>query len=117
MKSNFIVMSLCVIALSIITSCASLEIARHNYIMRGQILASTGQEVYLCIGSSDGAEVGQKYKVYKFESMPNIKTNQPYFRREETGTVIITEIIDEHYAKAKIQTGEAKQNYIVELSK
>jgi len=117
MKSNFIIMSLSIVALSIITSCASVETARHNYIMRGQILESTGEGVYLCIGSADGAEVGQEYKVYKFVKMQNLKTMQPNYKREETGTVIITEIVDEHYAKAKIQTGEAKENYIIELHK
>ena len=117
MKSNFIIMSLSIIALSLITSCASLETARHNYIMRGQILESTSGGVYLCIGSADGAEVGQEYKVYKFVRMQDLKPMQPNYKREETGTVKITEIVDEHYAKAKILTGEAKENYIVELHK
>ncbi|MBI5593588.1 MAG: hypothetical protein HY881_24310 [Deltaproteobacteria bacterium] len=85
--------------------------------MRGQILESTGEGVYLCIGSADGAEVGQEYEVYKFVRMQDLKTMRPNFKREETGKVKITEIVDEHYAKAKILTGEAKVNYIVELHK
>jgi hypothetical protein len=85
--------------------------------MRGQILESTSGGVYLCIGSADGAEVGQEYKVYKFVRMQDIKPMQPNYKRVETGTVTITEIVDEHYAKAKLLTGEAKENYIVELHK
>ncbi|MBI5593589.1 MAG: hypothetical protein HY881_24315 [Deltaproteobacteria bacterium] len=84
--------------------------------MRGQILESTGEGVYLCIGSADGAEVGQEYKVYKFVKIQGFNA-RPRYKREETGTVKITEIVDEHYAKAKILTGEAKENDIVELHK
>ncbi|MBI4842863.1 MAG: hypothetical protein HY809_00860 [Nitrospirae bacterium] len=83
--------------------------------MRGQILEASDEGVYLCIGSADGAEAGQKYKVYKFVKLPEMGPKQPNYKKEETGTVIITEIVDEHYAKARITKGEAKENYIVEL--
>ena len=115
MKSNFIIIALTVFVLSIMTSCATMETARHNYIMRGQILQSAGEGVYLCIGSADGAEVGQEFGVYKYIAMPANKSLQSPFRREETGTVKVTEIVDEHYAKAVVLTGEAKVNSIVEL--
>lgn len=115
MKARFIFITLGIIAI-FITSCATLETARHKYIMRGQILDVTADGVYLCIGSADGAEVGQELKVYRIVRVPPIKTI-PNYRREETGTVKITEIVDEHFAKAKILTGEARENYIVELHK
>lgn len=114
MKLRFIVMSLIIVALSIITSCASLETARQNNVIRGQILECTGNDAYLCVGSMDGAEVGQEYTVYKFLKTQHPKTMEPNFTREKTGTVIITEIVDEHCAKAKIQTGEAKVYFGVE---
>jgi hypothetical protein len=116
MKARFIFITLGILWVFIITSCATLETARHNYIMRGQILEATADGVYLCIGSADGAEVGQELKVYRFVRVPPIKSI-PNYKREETGTVKITEIVDEHFAKAKILTGEAKENYIVELHK
>ena len=116
MKAKFIFITLSIILFFIITSCATFETARHKYIMRGQILEATDEGVYLCIGSADGAEVGQELKVYKFVKIP-LRPKQPNYKREETGTVKITEIVDEHYAKAKILTGEAKENYIVELHK
>ena len=84
--------------------------------MRGKILESTDEGLYLCIGSADGAKEGQEYKVYKFVRKSGTKS-QPNYRREETGTIKITNIVDEHYAKAKILTGEAKENYIVELDR
>lgn len=116
MKTRFIFITLSILWVFIITSCATLETARHKYIMRGQILEATADGVYLCIGSADGAEVGQEFKVYRFVRVPPIKSI-PNYKREETGTVKITEIIDEHFAKAKILTGEARENYIVELHK
>ena len=118
MKSNFIIMSLSIVALFIMTSCASLEKAGHQYVMRGNILESTSEGVYLCIGSADGATVGQELNVYKFTKIPGSgKSTQQNFNRHETGKVKITEIVDEHYAKAKVLTGEAKENSIVELHK
>lgn len=117
MKSNFIIMTLTIFVLSIMTSCATVETVRHNYIMRGQVIEATNEGVYLCIGSADGAEVGQEFKVFKYIIMPATKSLRPDHRREETGMVKITEIVDEHYAKAKILRGEVKENYIVELHK
>lgn len=113
MKAKFIFITLGIIVF-FITSCATLETARHKYIMRGQILEVSADGVYLCIGSADGAEVGQELKVYRFVRLPPMKTI-PNYKREDTGTVKITEVVDEHFAIAKILTGEARENYIVEL--
>lgn len=118
MKLNFFITSLGIVALFILTSCASLEKAGHNYIMRGKILESTGDGVYLCIGSADGATIGQELNVYRYTKVANPQNRaKSNFRREETGKVKITDIVDEHYAKAKILSGDAKDNYIVELHK
>ena len=118
MKPNFIALSLSIVAFFMMTSCASIQKVEHKYVMRGSILESTSDGVYLCIGSADGAEVGQELNVYKFIKIPGAgKTIPQTFRREETGKVKITEIVDVHYAKAKILSGEAKENYIVELQK
>jgi predicted small secreted protein len=101
----------------LLAGCATLESAGHKYIMRGQILEVTGDTVYLCIGSSDGAKVGQEYAVVKFVKVPKPydKPPVPYFKREETGVVKITEIVHEHMANAKIVSGAAKENDMVEL--
>lgn len=114
MKSSFIIKPLIIVALSILTSCASLETAKQNNVIRGQILECTGSDVFVCVGNMDGAEVGQEYTVYKFVKTRHPKTTEPIFTKEKTGTVIITQIIDEHTAKAKIQTGEAKAYFGVE---
>ena len=116
MKRNYIWDVALAIAIIAIVGCASIGAVGHNYIMRGQILEAAGTNVYLCIGSKDGAKVGQEYAVYRFakEMSPNPKL-PPRFRKGEKGAVEITEIVDEHYAKAKVVAGEAKVNDVVEL--
>ncbi len=94
----------------LLCSCAAIY---HRYIMKGSIIEASDSEVYLCIGSKDGAKVGQKLNVYRiiysgFRGKP--------FEQVFTGNVKITEIIDEHFAKAIVISGEAKKDDIVELA-
>jgi len=81
-------------------------------IMKGTIIEASGSEVYLCIGSRDGASVGQELDVY--EIIQTKPTPTP-FRRVLVGKVKIIEIIDEHFAKAKVVSGKAEKDDIVEL--
>jgi len=91
-------------------SCATVY---HSFIMKGSIIKASGSEVYLCIGSKDGASVGQELDVYEIiETKP---TPTP-FRRVIVGRVKITEIVDEHFAKATVIAGKADKNDIVELT-
>jgi len=74
--------------------------------------------IYLCVGTSEGAKVGQELTVVRFVKMGNTgPKGQPVFKKEEVGKVKITEIVDEHMANATIVSGEAKVNDIVELHK
>jgi hypothetical protein len=120
MKNIAILIGLAMVLVAGLSACATVESGRHKYAMRGQILESDGSAVYLCIGSNDGAEVGQELTVYKFERITKPfqkKHPGPSYKREATGKVKITEIVDEHMATAKVLTGEAKVNYVVELDK
>ena len=116
MKRNYILGMVLAIFFIAIAGCASLGSAGHKYVMRGQILEAEGSDVYLCIGSRDGAEAGQEYAVYRFvkEISPNPKLPMR-FNKEEKGAVKITEIVDEHYAKATVLAGDVKVNDVVEL--
>ena len=94
----------------LISSCATFY---HRYVMKGSIIKASDSEVYLCIGSKDGASVGQELDVYEIiETKP---TPTP-FRRVIVGRVKITEIVDEHFAKATVIAGKADKNDIVELT-
>ncbi len=90
-------------------SCATVY---HGFIMKGSIIESSDSDVYLCIGSKDGAVVGEELDVYKVIRVTRARGT---FKREHTGKVKITEIIDEHFAKATVTAGKAEKNDIVEL--
>ena len=99
-----------------LAGCAGMESAGHKYLMRGQILEVSGDSAYLCVGSKDGARVGQELSVYKFtKQLSHPKPQGQRFKKEKTGVVQITGIKDEHMATAKIISGLVKQHYIVEL--
>lgn len=99
-----------------IAGCGGVETARHKYVMRGQILEIQGDNAYLCIGSDDGAQVGQEFTVYKFERQPSAHQGRESFKRKKTGTGTIVQVRDEHMAIAHIVSGEAKEHYVVELN-
>ncbi len=90
-------------------SCATVY---HGFIMKGSIIESSDSDVYLCVGSKDGAAVGQELDVYKIIRVTRARGT---FKREHTGKVKITEIVDEHFAKATAISGKAEKNDIVEL--
>lgn len=83
----------------------------HGAIMRGQVVEAAGNEVYVCIGSRDGAKPGQKLRVYRITRHPNRTT----FTRETTGVVRIDSSVDEHFAKGTVISGSATTNNMVEL--
>ena len=118
MERKIVVATLLMAFFAVATGCATMESAGHKYIMRGQILEVTDDTAYLCIGSHDGAKIGQEYTVYRFVKVPVSKTRGTVnyvFKREQTGGIKITAIVDEHMATAQIMRGEAKANYVVEL--
>ncbi len=87
---------------SLMFSCATVY---HGYLMRGSIIEASDSSLYLCIGSKDGASVGQELNVYK---IIRVTAARPTFRREHAGKVKIIEIIDEHFAKATVISGKAE---------
>ncbi|MDD3815883.1 MAG: hypothetical protein PHZ02_14710 [Desulfocapsaceae bacterium] len=97
--------------------CATLESAGHKYAMRGQILEMIDGAAYLCVGEKQGAQVGQQFIVYRFAKIPSHspKSTIPSYKRDEVGRVQIVELVGEHYALAKVLTGEVKPNDVVEL--
>ncbi|MBL8020750.1 MAG: hypothetical protein JNM27_13850 [Leptospirales bacterium] len=95
-------------------ACSSMGEARHRYLMKGSIIDSDSTTVYLCIGKKDGAQVGQELVVQKSE-VTHTTPRATVYRLKRTGTVRITEIIDEHFARATVVSGSAAQGSIVHL--
>jgi hypothetical protein len=102
-----------ILAAFVIFLTASCATVYHGFLMKGSIIEASDSDVYLCIGSKDGATVGQELDVYKIVMGTRA---WPRFSRVQTGKVKITEIIDEHFAKATVISGKAEKNDIVELS-
>ena len=63
--------------------------------------------------AKDGASLSQELDLYKV--IQRQSRTKP-FRRVHTGEVKITEIIDEHFAKATVISGKAEKNDIVKLT-
>ncbi|PKN61724.1 MAG: hypothetical protein CVU57_28165 [Deltaproteobacteria bacterium HGW-Deltaproteobacteria-15] len=84
--------------------------------MRGQVLEVTGGEAYICIGTAEGGKAGQEYAVYRFvKSMAGPQKQAQVFTRQTVGEVRITEVVDEHYAKARVLKGDVRVNDVVQL--
>lgn len=107
---------LSLMGLFLVTSCAAVQQqpAYHRLVMKGSIIYTTDDSIYLCIGKKDGASAGQELDVYKitFTGQPK----RPEFVRTKTGRVKIKEIVDEHFATAAVISGTAEKNDIVELA-
>jgi len=92
----------------------------HENIMRGQIVGVDGDQVVLCIGSRDGAKPGMTFDVFhvnydEIRYRGYISADANPYRRELAGSVTIEEVIDQHFARAKIKSGDIQRNDIVEL--
>ena len=118
MKRNIVFNAFLLIFIVAMAGCSKMETAKHEILMKGQILEITNNSAYLCIGSKDGAEVGDQFAVYKFTRAVNPDSTydvHPSYKREQVGRIKITEIVDEHMAKAHVLTGEVHPGYLVEL--
>jgi hypothetical protein len=102
-----------------LSACSSMESARHEYLMRGQVVEVSGKEAVVCVGKSDGAQAGQTLNAYKLVSttIGGPAKNPPKWERVSVGSVRIVSVIDEHFAKAEVAAGDVQVNNLVELKK
>lgn len=100
----------------ILGSCASLDVARHQLIMRGQILEVEGDRAYVCVGTADGAEAGQVLQVVRFVRRQGGSPRRPFkYEMQRPGTVEIVEVVDEHFAWSERRSGTFNEGDMVEL--
>jgi hypothetical protein len=118
MRKTAIVNVFLAILFIVTAGCATMQTVEHKYFMKGQILNVSDGVAYLCIGSAEGAKAGQEFPVYRYVSLPFISAKQatPSYKREEVGSVKISQVVDEHYAKADILRGDIKANDVAELA-
>jgi hypothetical protein len=120
MRIRFYLIAVLSSVLLAISACSSMQSARHEYLMRGQVVEISGSEAVVCIGSKDGAQVGQELVVYKLVSRNSggsPKNSPPRWERVEVGSVRIMQVIDEHFATAQVVSGPVEVNHVVELNR
>lgn len=105
--------------LLLLSACSSIEGARHEYVMRGQVVEVTGKEVVVCVGSRDGVRVGQELQAYRLvATTTGTPTRNPLrWERQKVGVVRIVQVVDEHFARAQVISGDVAVNNLVELSR
>ena len=90
--------------------------AMHQYVMRGAIIEAPVDGVYLCIGTADGAKVGEELEVSRVTRDVHASSKgRPKFKHEVVGKIRIDEIVDVHYAKATVISGSVKEHDVAEL--
>jgi hypothetical protein len=104
--------------LAFVAVSASAQGIGHGYFMRGSVVGADSKGTVVCIGSADGAEVGQVLEVYKVSSHPGPnKLGTPLFHRNLVGHVRIDHVFDSHFAHVSVTDGHASKSDIVELKK
>jgi len=120
MRSGTVVSTVLVILL-IAMGCATvwaqgpLETMRHKVFMRGQILDVQGGTAYLCLGTEQGAKVGDVLMVRRYVRVGGGARGGGRYRVDDIGTVQITEVFS-HMANAKILKGDVKVHDVVDLN-
>jgi hypothetical protein len=100
----------------IVSGCANSDFS-HNYLMKGQVISVSDDNIYVCVGLDDGAKVGQILETYRFVMNDNNDEGDDFFLKQETGQIIIDELVDKHFAKVTVLEGEVKKHDMVLLSK
>ena len=89
----------------------------HEVLMRGHILEVEADELIVCVGEEEGAQVGQELAVIEHRRVIGTGKKGPRFKRETVGRVRITSLFDGHYATAALVSGEASPHDTVELAR
>ena len=88
----------------------------HSFITRGSVVDVTGGKPTICVGKADGAKVGQTLDVIRMTTLLGARGGSG-FRRENTGQIRISAIVDDHFATATVIKGDVAKHDIVELRK
>jgi hypothetical protein len=97
-----------------LSACSANQIY-HEDLMAGQVVRADANQVVLCIGSEGSAEEGMTFNAFHITSDGSITGDDFTYSRTLAGTVVITEIIDRHFARAEVMSGNIQKNDMVEL--
>ncbi len=96
----------------LIVSCATVY---QGSLRKGSVIEAFDSSVYLDIESKEGVSVGQELNVYRAILYNQGQPARPASRGAQNGQVKITEILNNHLAKAAVISGRAEKGDIVEL--
>lgn len=119
-KRNVVAVALIVLVTVLVagpTPAAASEPGLGHTFMAGSVIESSPEGVYICLGSPDGAAVGQQFDVVRVTRDRSGNPKQgARFKRTKVGTVRIDAIVDEHFAEATVTSGSVEKGDIVRLS-
>lgn len=105
-----------IVLIGLLTACAGTQVV-HKYFAKGQVLGIEGDEIVLCIGSSDGAEKDQILNVYRYEYSGTVAEGGDVYDRKYVGQIKIDSIVNKHFARAKMIDGYIKKHDMAEFTR
>jgi len=94
-----------IVLLTALMSACSSSPFYHKVFMRGQIVGVDGDQVVFCIGSDTGASIGEEFVANRYTYEENGE-NGEYYGTIEVGSVVVREIVNVHFAKGVISSGD-----------
>lgn len=88
--SKFIVLVMFSLGLA---GCANSDFS-HKYLMRGQVITASSDNIVVCVGLDDGAQVGQQLTAYRFFETGNSGEGDEIYEKRNIGKVKIEKIIN-----------------------
>jgi len=85
----------------------------HAVFMRGSIVDMTDKVLTICVGRADGAKVGQTLNVVRVKASHGKGT--PNFQRMDVAKLRVDSIVDEHFARATVVSGQPALHDLVEI--
>ncbi|MAW79680.1 MAG: hypothetical protein CMI63_05535 [Parvularcula sp.] len=83
----------------------------HGVLMRGQVVRAAPTETIICIWRADGAAPGRIFIIYRYLDPGSEGAD---FIREDVGTAEVIELVDMHFARVRVISGDVKKHDIVE---
>ncbi len=90
----------------------------HKTLMKGQVVKVNEEEVVVCIGSREGAKVNDEFRVMRSIFRTDVvEDGESDYELVEVGRVEIVDVVDEHYAVAKVVDGDIQLHDVAERAK
>lgn len=90
----------------------------HKALMKGQVVKVNDGEVVMCIGSREGAKAKDEFRVMRSTFRTDVvEDGESDYELVEVGRVEIVDVVDDHYAVAKVVTGDIQIHDVAERAR